>query len=501
MSTEILASPLAWLQRFVPDVDVPSAPAYERWWRDAGQAISDAVDRAGTTHLRMFDALGRRVDEIQFPPGYWDALAEGYRAGAVWRAFEEPCSLLGPFVLGYVTSYFDPGMYCPYAVSLSTAVPLHKYADAGVRSRFLAPMLRHDGGAWQGATWMTEARGGSDLGTGVETRARPLADQSWRLDGDKHFCSNVGAEVALVAARPVDAPAGVRGLKLFAVPRLRRDGSLNYTVRRLKDKIATRSVPTGEVELRDSEAWLLGASYRGVHLILEVLNVSRIANSIGSVALTQRAIADAFGFACQRVAFGKPIIEHPLLSVQFSERLADLEAASALAWDAARQLDAVWLEPPPHSDTYDLFRLLAHLAKYWTAETAVQTAKWTIEVFGGAGTLAENRVERWLREAMILAIWEGTQHRQMLDGLEAMETRAAHHLLLEHLRPCADGAAIDEWRLRLDHFLAQDRADREASVAPLFAELARFTGETLARAAYGGSRGARRAGSLLMPEP
>ncbi len=481
---ELLSSPVAWLQRAAPDVDVPPAPAYERWWREQGQAIADAIDRAGTPHLRMFDALGSRIDEVQFPPGHADALARGYRAGVVWRAFEEPRSLLPSFALGYITSFFDPGIYCPFTVSLSTAVPLDKYGGADLKARFLAPLLAREGHTWQGATWMTEVRGGSDLGAAVETRARRCAggDGSWRLDGEKYFCSNVGADVAVVAARPQDAPAGVRGLRLFAVPRLRRDGTLNYTVRRLKDKIATRSVPTGEVRLEDSEAWLLGEEYPGVYLILEVLNVSRVANSIGSVALAQRAIADALAFARERVAFGKPIVEHPLLSVQFAERLAALEGASALAWEAARQLDAVWQQRPPYSEQYDLFRLTAHLAKYWTAENAVQTSAWAIQVFGGVGTLAENRVERWLREAMILAIWEGTAHRQMLDGLEVMERKAAHRLLLDRLRPFAEPEAIDQWEMRLEHFLAQDRTDREASVEGVFRDLAAFAAQVLASA-------------------
>jgi alkylation response protein AidB-like acyl-CoA dehydrogenase len=482
MDAGLLSSPLAWLQRLVPDVEVPRAAAdYERWWRETGQAISDAVDRQGTPHLRMFDAQGQRIDEVQFPHGYQDALTRGYEAGVVWRAFDAGGSLLPAFALGYITSFFDPGIYCPFTVSLSTAVPLDKYAPADVKTRLLAPMLDRRERTWQGATWMTEARGGSDLGAGVETSARRAADGSWRLDGDKYFCSNVGADVAVVAARPTDAPEGVRGLRLFAVPRLIGDGTLNYTVRRLKDKIATRSVPTGEVELRDSEAWVLGEQYPGVHLILEVLNVSRIANSIGSVALAQRALADALAFACARVAFGRPIIEHPLLAVQMAARLADLERASALAWEAARQLQAVWRENPPYSDQYDLFRLLAHLAKYWTAENAVRTARWAIEVHGGVGTLAENRVERWLREAVILAIWEGTPHRQMLDGLEVMERKGAHRLLLDRLRPHADAAAIDEWAIRLERFLTQDRDDREASIEAVFDDLARFTADTLAR--------------------
>lgn len=481
MTADPLASPAAWLRRFVPDVEVPPAPEYERWWRDRGQAVSDAVDRAGTPHLRMFDAQGRRVDEVLYAPDYADALVRGYEAGIVWRAFDGRRSLLPGFVLGYITSFFDPGIYCPFTVSLSTAIPLDKYAEPGVKARLLEPMLARDGRCWQGATWMTEVRGGSDLGAGVETIAREAGDGSWRLTGDKYFCSNVGADVAVVAARPAAAPAGVRGLCLFAVPRRREDGTLNHAVRRLKDKIATRSVPTGEVELRDSVGWLLGSAHPGVYLILETLNVSRIANSIGSVALAQRAIADAVAFACERIAFGKPIAEHPLLAVQIRSRVAALEAASALAWEAARQLDDVWRETPPYSDRYELFRLVAHLAKYWTADNAVQTARWAIEVLGGVGTLAENRVERWLREAIILAIWEGTPHRQMLDGLEVMERKGAHHRLLERLRPHADAAAIEQWTERLERFLAQDRGDREASIEPVFRDLARFAGETLAR--------------------
>lgn len=95
----------------------------------------------------------------------------------------------------------------------------------------------------------------------------------------------------MVAARPEDAPRDVRGLALFLVPRLKDNGELNYTIRRIKDKIATRSVPTGEIELRDSEAWLLGSQEQGVYLILEVLNISRVANSVASVALAQSAMA------------------------------------------------------------------------------------------------------------------------------------------------------------------------------------------------------------------
>ncbi len=185
---------------------------------------------------------------------------------------------------------------------------------------------------------MTEIKGGSDLGAAVETVAQQDGSK-WRLTGDKYFASNAGAELAVVAARQEGAPQNVRGLSLFLVPRRTEDGQLNYRIRRLKDKIATRSVPTGEIELRQSEGWLLGQAEHGIYLILDVLNLSRVANCVGSVALAQRAIADAYSFAQRRMAFGKPIIEHPLLRRQFEDRLKGLRAASRLAWEAAHLLD------------------------------------------------------------------------------------------------------------------------------------------------------------------
>jgi Acyl-CoA dehydrogenase, C-terminal domain len=107
-------------------------------------------------------------------------------------------------------------------------------------------------------------------------------------------------------------------------------------------------------------------------------------------------------------------------------------------------IDEVWMERPPYAERYQLFRLAAHLAKYWTAEFAIDTAKWAMEVHGGLGVLAEYRVERWLREAMILAIWEGTSHRQILDGLEVIERRQAHKLLFERLAKIAPAKELQE---------------------------------------------------------
>lgn len=474
MGPELLASPTALLAHWRGEGPLtPLLLEHERWWHEHGQPISNAIDRAGTPALRMFDRFGQREEAVLYPPDYRRMLLAGYGTGIVARAVDDD-SLLPGYQLGYLTAFFDAGMYCPYTVSLGTVVPLLKYADRPLRERFLPPLLRRDARVWQGATWMTEAGSGSDLGHHVNTRAERIGDR-WALSGEKYFCSNVDAELAVVAARPAEAPDGVRGLALFLVPRWREDGSLNVRIRRLKDKIATRSVPTGEIELDASEGWLLGAADQGIYLIMEVLNTSRVANSIGATALLQRALAEADRFARGRELFGRPLRDQPLFDRQFEQRLGALRGCFALAWEAAELLESVWRQTPPYSERYHLFRLVAHLAKYHTAEHAIRSAQWAMEAHGGAGAIADYGVERLLREAMILAIWEGTPHRQMLDGLEVMQRQQAHEHLFRHL---GEPEGTERQRAAVTALL---ESGDEAGVEPVFRELAEWTADQLAR--------------------
>ena len=437
---------------------------YEEEWERRWRYVSEAIDRMGTVQLRMFDRWGNRVDELLYPPEYWDMLYAGYRAGVVGRVFRE--NSLKPFyVLGYITSFYDPGVYCPYTVSISTALPLYKYGSKDLKERYLPNLIATEGEIWQGATWMTEAKGGSDLGNTVETIAEPSENGVWILNGEKYFASNVGAEVAVVAARIKGRPKGVRSLALFLLPKYRRDGSLNYLVRRIKPKIGTRSVPTGEVELRNSEAYLLGRPEWGIYLILEALNVSRVANSVGSVALAHRSWVEAMNFAKRRWAFGRYINDHPLLKRQFEDVAREVEEAFVLAWESVEALDGVYLEKPKYSKAYHTFRLIAHMSKYWTAEVSVKAAKWSMEVHGGMGVLEEYPAERLLREAMILPIWEGTAHRQVLDGVEAIVKKDAHVGLYERFK---DYAGAEEIRRLGEEIKAMDDLRREREADLLF---------------------------------
>jgi len=497
MTQERISSPTGFLSEMLGDsADLDRLAGLESWWKNTGKAISASVDRCRTPWLRMFDVQGTRVDEILYPPEYAAMLTKGYEAGAVWRIFEQR-SLIPFFLTGYVTSFFDAGLYCPYTVTAATAAAVDKYGTADLKERYLPRLLSRGGDNWQGATWMTEAGGGSDLGANVRTIARRSFD-GWKLTGSKYFASNAGAELALVGARLEDAPpdAGVKGLALFLVPRRNGSAAPNYFVTRLKDKLGTRSVPTAEVELRGSEAFLLGRHEHGIHLIMEVLNLSRVANAVGSVALAHRALCNAREFASQRIAFGLPVAQQPMLAAQLVRVESDLINAFSLAWAAVRLLDEVWRECPPYSPRYDLFRLTAHLAKYWCADVAVRTARWSMEVHGGAGVLEEHEVERWLREAMILSIWEGTPHRQMLDALSLCRRRSAHKQLFAHLDALAAGRpATDESRRRtpstsaplavleaaIDDLLTLPIPDQEARWEPLFLRLAETTASPAVR--------------------
>ncbi len=481
MNLDLLLSPTRFLAQFVSDPLPPGLSDYEAWMDQHGRAISAAVDRAGTPWVKQFDRFGSRIDEIQFPPDYWTMLRMGYKAGAVWRAQE---ALSGAYLVGYVTSYFDMGLYCPYTVSLGTAAAVSKYAAPDVHERFMPHLMDRTDAVWQGATWMTEARGGSDLGATVETVAR----RDWRAlaaDGRQVFLQQRRGGAG--GRRRSPGRCAARRARSGAVPRAtparisrKRSGSLNYWLRRLKDKIATRSVPTGEIELRDSEAYLLGELGHGIYHILEVLNLSRVANCIGSVALMQHALADAYTFACGREIFGKRLIDQPLMRRQFEQKAAALQSGFALTWRVVKLADEVWREPAPHySERFQLFRVLLHLAKYWTAEQAVQAAKWAMEVNGGMGTLAEFGVERHLREAMIADIWEGPPHRQILDGIEAMERKGAHKLLFDYLAPYADAEALAAMRARVEALLALPQDEKEAESGDLFHDLAAFAAGVL----------------------
>ena len=231
-------------------------------------SLAEAANRQGPV-LMQFDKKGQRVDEVVFHPAYHELERIAYQDFAI-AACSHRDGALGwqghvpqpvKFALGYLGMQAEAGVFCPIAMTDALARVLERYASEALKQRFLPPLtaLTMDE-LKQGAMFLTEKQGGSDVGL-TTTVAKPRSDTGdgfqpeWELWGDKWFCSNVSADIILTLARPEGAPAGTRGLGLFLVPKTLEDGTHNsYTINRLKDKLGTRSLATGEVTLNGAQA-------------------------------------------------------------------------------------------------------------------------------------------------------------------------------------------------------------------------------------------------------
>jgi acyl-CoA dehydrogenase len=295
--------------------------------------------------------------------------------------------------------------------------------------------------------FLTEKQGGSDVGA-TETVAR-REDGEWRLYGEKWFCSNVDAEGKLVLARREGAPEGTEGLSLFLVPHT-KDGEPNDMLcRRLKDKLGTISVPTGEVELDGARGHLIGEAERGFKYMTEMLNLERLSNAVAACGIMGRGLLEAKVHAANREAFGSAIQEYPLMKEDLVDLSVDHEAATAYTFEAARAFAK--REREDDDEAYRLLRALVPIAKLRTGRMAVDHASYCMEVLGGNGYVNDFVTHRLLRDAQVLPIWEGTSNVLSLDLLRAMDREDAHEPLLER---------IDELLDRADHPYLTDLAGR-----------------------------------------
>jgi alkylation response protein AidB-like acyl-CoA dehydrogenase len=449
----------AILRKYWPDWSQHEAALIDFGAVAGGRAyeVAEHIDRGATPLLVMHDVDGNRIDRAQLSPAHADLLK---RIAFINRPPYEGGSWHQHFTYGYLLA--DPGLYCSLIVTNQTAYAIYKYLPD--QKKWLELLL--SGEAW-GATWMTETHGGSDLGAN-KTLAKQV-EGAWRLYGDdKYFASNAGlADVAIVTARPEGAPPGPKGIALFLVPRLNDQGQLNYRVRRFKEKSATRAVPSGEVDFDGAQAFLIGDAALGIYYTLENLTVSRLANAAGAMGLARKAHLEALYRAQARSAFGKPIVDHPLVRYDLTDLAVRTAAGSALLFHAIDHFDRVWHETPPYSDRYHYARFLSHLTKNRTAEHSSAATQLAMEIFGGLGFLDDFGIARLHRESLVTLIWEGTSNIQALDMLEAMRKKNAHEDFLDELLPLLKRAGTpeaDRARQRLQETLTQ-LASRDADDA------------------------------------
>lgn len=427
--------------------------------------LADYIDKVSPPRLLMWDIDGQRLDWVQLNPAHRRALHDLMGAGIVHSTFTEG----SPWQLHYAMLYLiaDPGIVCTITLTNQTAYALYKYGDAALKEEFLPRYLEKDGSkAWYGATFYTETQGGSDLGANraIARKTREL----WKISSeDKYFASNAGiADGALVTARPEGRPEGPKGLALFFIPALKRDGGANFTIRRLKEKLATRAVPTGEVVLRESEAYLLGSTEAGIYQAMEILMVARLANAMGALGIARKAYLEALFYTRKREAFGKPLIHHPLIKKDLLEMEVELEANLVLGFKAVQAFNEVWREKPPYSDHYHYARLLAHLVKNMTAEMSAKATQAAMELHGGIGFLEDFPIARWHREALITPIWEGGNNIQALDMLETMAKKQSHLQLFARIERIASSVQNERSRhiLQKQLTLIKEESERVLSL-------------------------------------
>jgi putative acyl-CoA dehydrogenase len=367
--------------------------------------------------LRTHDRYGHRIDEVEYHPSYHELMstAIGHGLHAAPWADTRPGAHVARAAGFYVWSQTDAGHGCPISMTYAAVPALNAPgADPAIAAAWLPRLtaLTYDRDLHTGKTSaiagmaMTEKQGGSDVRAGT-TRATPSGDPGgYVLTGHKWFCSAPMSDVFLVLAQ---APGG---LSCFLVPRLLPDGTRNpFFLQRLKDKLGNRSNASSEVEFDGTLAWLVGPEGRGVATIAQMVNATRLDCVIGSACGMRQGVTQAIHHASHRSAFGRTLVDQPLMANVLADLAIESQAATLLAMRLAHAVDA--------GETA-LRRLGTAVAKYHVCKTAPRHAAEALECLGGAGYVEESGLPRLYREAPLNGIWEGSGNVNALDVLRAM---------------------------------------------------------------------------------
>jgi len=384
-----------------------------------------------------------------------------------WKGRMPP---LVKYALTYLFVQAEFGLCCPVSMTDSLTRTLKKFGAPALVAKYLPRLTSLDFDELaQGAMFMTEQAAGSDIAA-TATLARREADGSWRLTGDKWFCSNPDADFAMVLARAEDGVAGMKGVSLFLLPRRLDDGRLNhYRIIRLKDKLGTRSMASGEIQLEGALAYLVGEEGRGFVQMADMVNNSRLSNGVRAAGLMRRAVAEAEYIAAERQAFGRTLDRMPLMQRQLDKLRVPAEQARTMVCQTALALARSDAGEP---DAYALLRILTPLIKFRACRDARKVTGDAMEVRGGCGYIEEWSDPRLVRDAHLGSIWEGTSNIVALDVIRAVKREGSLPVLRAHC----------------------ERLIAEAELAPAFAQALR---DALARAAALAETAAREGGDVL----
>ena len=373
--------------------------------------------------LHQRDRFGRDAQWIEYHPAYREleraAFGEfGIHAMSVRKGilgWPDKYPVVAKHAFTFLFNQAEFGLGCPINVTDGCAKLLLNFGSEALKAKYLDGLTQTDiSKLTQGGQFMTEKEGGSDVGT-LTTIAVQEGDH-WRLSGEKWFCSNADAEVVMLLARPEGAEGGTRGVGLFLVPRRLDDGSPNhYRIVRLKDKLGTRSMASGEIKLEGAIAYAVGRLDRGFVQMAEMVNSSRLSNGVKSTALMRRAYHDAMTVARNRVVFRSRIIELPLAQRQLMKIMLATEQALSLSFLTADALDRA---EAGSQDAAALLRILTPTLKFRATRDARKVCGDALEMRGGIGYVEEFATSRLLRDAHLGSIWEGTGNIVALDALK-----------------------------------------------------------------------------------
>ena len=431
-------------------------PHLDRLGALAGGRLDECARLADrhTPILHHRDRFGRDVQHIEYHPAYRELEAAAFGQFGI-HAMSHRKGILGwagtyPSVAKHAFTYLfnqaEFGLGCPINVTDGAAMLLSRFGTDELKAKYLDGLTQTDmARLTQGAQFMTEKEGGSDVGA-LTTRAIPDGDH-FRLYGEKWFCSNADAPVVTLLARPEGAGPGTRGVGLFLMPRFLDDGSPNhYRIVRLKDKLGTRSMASGEIKFEGAIAYPLGRLDRGFVQMAEMVNWSRLSNGVKSTALMRRALHDAETVANGRVVFGKRIIDLPLARRQLLKIMLPMEQALSLCFATASALDRA---EAGSQDAATLLRILTPVLKFRATRDARKVCGDALEFRGGIGYVEEFVTPRLLRDAHLGSIWEGTGNIVALDALtRAVGRHGAEAALLAELHAKLDDVP-NPWSDRL----------------------------------------------------
>jgi putative acyl-CoA dehydrogenase len=388
--------------------------------------------------LRTHDRYGNRIDEVEFHPAWHKLMTLGVEHelhSLPWTS-GEPSPHTARAALYMTAMQAEAGFACPITMTFAVVPALRAQPELAAEWEPLVTATTYDprligasekGSAIAGMA-MTEKQGGSDVRANT-TFATPLngggAGGEYELSGHKWFCSAPMSDLFLVLAQTDE------GLSCFLLPRILPDGSRNaFHIQRLKDKLGNHSNASSEIELHGAWARMVGDPGRGVPTIIEMVGHTRLDCVIGTAAGMRVGVVNATHHATYRSAFGKKLIDQPLMRNVLADLCVESEASTALAMRLARAYDEAHADADAGEDSSDaqLFKRLATaVGKYWTCKRAPNHAFEALECLGGNGYVEESGMPRLYREAPLASIWEGSGNVMSLDVLRAL-TRSPRSL-------------------------------------------------------------------------